>query len=282
MPNNSVLPLGMMVQNQPSKAIVLAVTSGKGGVGKSNIALNLAICLASAGKRIVLIDADLSTGNLDILMNIKSKYNISHIISGVRTIKEITHVGLNGMEVICGVSGLESIANLNQFQHQRLINEFEQLESDCDTIIIDTGAGIDKKVVGFCLACDNAIVVTTPEPTAMTDAYSMIKVLVNNDFLGRISLVVNMAYSMEEGKKVHKQIATVARHFLNTDIYEAGTVLQDEKLRSAVRRRRPVVIEYPRSAASSAFIAMASRLSRTNVTPDNKKGFMAKVVNWFF
>ena len=139
-------------------------------------------------KRVVLIDADLGLANLDVILNINSKYNLSHVISGVRRIDEITQTGPAGIEVICGASGLEGLADLTHFQRQRLIEELGRLQDSADAIIIDTAAGMNKSVIAFCMAADHALVVATPEPTAMTDAYAMIKVLAAHNYAGRISL----------------------------------------------------------------------------------------------
>jgi flagellar biosynthesis protein FlhG len=264
------------------RATVFAVTSGKGGVGKTNIAANLAICLAASKKRVVLIDADLGLANLDVILNVNSKYNLAHVISGVRRIDEITQTGPAGIEVVCGASGIESLADLTHFQRQRLIEELGRLQDSADAIIIDTAAGMNKSVIAFCMAADHVLVVATPEPTAMTDAYAMIKVFAAHNYAGRISLIVNMALSIAEGKKVYQQIADVSQKFLKTTIYEAGILLKDEKLSAAVRIRRPVVLAYPKSFISSCIIALSARLAKCSAAQINEEGFFKKVVNWFF
>lgn len=263
-------------------AAVLAITSGKGGVGKTNIAANLSICLAARHQRVMLLDADLGLGNLDVILNIQSRYNLSHVVSGRRSLEEIVHVGPTGIEVICGGSGIETLANLNAFQRQRLIEGLDALQDRSDYLVIDTGAGIQSGVVGFCLASDQTLVVTTPEPTAMTDAYAMIKVLAANHYAGRISLLVNMAQSVAEGRTVYRQIADVASRFLNTPVYEAGVLCRDEALISAVRRRTPVVLAYPKSSFSAAIKEVSTRLTRGTPRNSCSDGFFRKVVNWFF
>ncbi|MHC4123120.1 MAG: MinD/ParA family protein [Planctomycetota bacterium] len=264
-----------------NRARILAITSGKGGVGKTNIAANLAICLAELRKKVLLFDADMSLGNLDIIMNINSRYNISHIIKGQKTIEEITQAGPANTEIICGASGLENIANINEFQRQRLLSELSKLQLKNDAIIIDTAAGISKPVIGFCLAADHTLVVTTPEATAITDAYAMIKVLTKNNYQGRISLIVNMAESTSQGQKTYRQIATVAKRFLNANIYNVGVILRDEQLVSAIRQRQPVVMAYPRARISLFLATLATRLSESSYTQPSE-GFLRKVVDWFF
>ena len=263
-------------------AVVLAITSGKGGVGKTNISANLATCMASDNQRIILMDADLGLGNLDVLMGIHARYNLSHVVSGQQTLEDIIHIGPQGVEILCGGSGVETLANMGTFQRQRLLEEMESLEERADLILIDTGAGIHSSVISFCMAADHTLVVTTPEPTAITDAYAMIKVLASNNYRGRISLLVNMAQSLAEGKKVHRQIANVASRFLNVDVYEAGVLCRDDNLVQAVRRCEPVVLAFPKANISRALATISNRLTRNKNTRTDGNGFFRKVANWFF
>jgi flagellar biosynthesis protein FlhG len=279
---NEELHLQQMMKNYRCPAKVLAITSGKGGVGKTNISANLAICLAASQKKVLLFEADMALGNLDLVMNVSSKYNISHMINGRKSIEEIIHIGPENLEIICGASGLEELANINPFQRQRLLEELSRLGSNTDVIVIDTAAGISRSVVGFCLAADHVLVVTTPEAAAMTNAYAMTKVLVRNDFKGRISLIVNMAKTMAEGKKTYQQIADVARRFLNVHIYDAGALRVDERLICAVRARKPVVLAYPKAEITSSLVALAAKLSNCSAAPASDEGFFKKVADWFF
>ena len=279
---NETLYLQQMMESHKRPASVLAITSGKGGVGKTNITANLGICLAASGKKVLLVDADFSLGNLDIVMNVNNRYNISHLIYDGKSVEEIIHTGPEGIDMICGASGLEELADINEFQRLRLLKELSKLQNDNDVILIDTAAGISKSVVGFCLSANNVLVVTTPEATAMTDAYAMIKVLVGNRFTGQISLVVNMAQSIQEGKKTYEKIANVAGRFLNAHVYNAGILLKDERLSCSVRLRKPVVLAHPKSQITSSLAALAAKLSNSESSEFGDEGFFKKVVNWFF
>lgn len=274
--------LCQQMKQQPKACSVIAVASGKGGVGKTNLSANLAICLAAQGRRVTLFDADMGLANLDLVMNIHSRYNLAHLLSGQKSIEEIICSGPCGVDVVCGANGLEQLADLTQFQRERLVSELEKLYETSDVIIIDTGAGIQKTVVSFCLSANSVMVVTTSEPTAITDAYAMIKVLSANKYQGRINLVVNMAASVAEGKKVYRQISSVATKFLQQPVYDGGVVLKDDAVSASIKARKPVVLGYPRSKASRAIMMMASRFSSTYGKTTEKRGFFRKVVSRFF
>ncbi len=261
-------------------ACVLAVTSGKGGVGKTNIATNLALCMAASEKRVLLLDADISLGNLDLLLNIRSKYNISHVINGAKRVEDIIQLGPLGLQIICGASGLDQLADISESEQHRLLQHLSGLQHASDTIVIDTAAGISNSVVSFCLAADHVLVVTTPEVTAMTDAYGMIKVLVRKRFDGPISVVVNMAQSIAEGRSIYQRLADVAARFLRVDLYYAGVLLKDERLCAAVRSRQPVVLAYPKSQIASSFNTLAARLGGIDCRRADGGTFFRRVFRW--
>ncbi len=277
---NQALNLHQLSDNRGRAAPVLAITSGKGGVGKTNIAANVALCLAALNKRVLLLDADLSLGNLDLVMDIRSKYNISHVLSGHKRMEEIIQTGPRGLRVICGASGLDRLADIGEHEQHRLLEHLSRLQHETDAIVIDTAAGISSAVIGFCLAADHVLVVTTPEAAAMADAYGIIKVLVRKRYEGPISLVVNMAHTSAEGKQTYQRMADVARRFLQARIYYAGTLLKDERLCTAVRSRKPVVLAYPKAQISLSLAALAARLG--GVRPGDALGdsFFRKVIRW--
>ncbi|UCD51477.1 MAG: MinD/ParA family protein [Phycisphaerales bacterium] len=259
---------------------VLAVTSGKGGVGKTNVSTNLALCLAAAGKRVLLLDADISLGNLDLVMNIRSKYNISHVLSGYKRLEDIIQSGPEGLRIICGASGLDQLADISDYEQHRLLEHLAGLQDETDVILVDTAAGIASSVVSFCMAADQVLVVTTPEAAAMTDAYGMIKVLVRKGYEGPISVVVNMAQSVAEGKRTYQRLADVAGRFLQANLYYAGTLLKDERLCRAVRARTPVVLAYPKSQITSSFTALAARLGGLQWDKHGQNGFFRRLIRW--
>jgi flagellar biosynthesis protein FlhG len=277
---NQALNIHAVPASCRASATVLAVTSGKGGVGKTNVAANLAVCLAARNKRVLLLDADISLGNLDLVMDIRGKCNISHVLAGHKSLDEIIQPGPNGLWVICGASGLDRLANIGEAEQHRIIQHLCGLQQQADAIVIDTAAGISSSVTTFCLASDHVLVVTTPEAAAMADGYGIIKVLVRKRYQGPISLLVNMARNTAEGKQTYQRIANVARKFLHTNIYHAGTLLKDERLCTAVRSRQPVVLAYPRSQISLSFAALATRLSGTRPCDKPDDGFFRRVARW--
>ncbi len=277
---NQALNVPALADASRSAATVLAITSGKGGVGKTNIAANLAICLAATHQRVLLLDADLSLGNLDLVMDLRSKYNISHVISGRKSMEEIVQAGPGGLRVICGASGLDRLADISEGEQHRLMEHLCRLQHQADTIVIDTAAGISRSVLGFCLAADRVLVVTTPEATAMADSYGMIKVLAHKGYGGPINLVVNMARSAAEGKQTYQRVADVAQRFLRTTVYYAGTLLRDERLCEAVRQRTPVVLAYPKSEISAELATLAVRLAGTKRSNGVDSSFFRRVLRW--
>lgn len=274
--------LRLMVRSTEQTAKVLAVTSGKGGVGKSNVAANLAICLAAAGKDVILLDADLGLANLDVILNVKLRHNLAEVIGGRRQLDEIVQTGPGGIRLIGGASGLTQMADLSRFQQRQIVEQMSSLEGQADVIVIDTGAGISDDVVCFCESSHHTIVVTTPEPPSITDAYAMIKALAANHTGVKISVLVNMVESRAEAKKVYERLAGVAKRFLSLVVYDAGYVLRDEHVVQAVRQREPVVLCHPRCQASYCFMALASKIGRAGRGSIRQDGFFRKVVNWFF
>ncbi|MBN2374921.1 MAG: MinD/ParA family protein [Sedimentisphaerales bacterium] len=274
--------LRRMVRSTQRTARVLAITSGKGGVGKTNVAANLSLCLSAAGKEVILLDADLGLANLDIILPVNSHTNLSQVISGRKRLQDIIQTGPGGVRMICGGSGLTQLADLDDFQRRQIIQDMSTLELQSDIIIIDTAAGISKNVLGFCQASDHTLVVTTPEPTSITDAYAMIKILTQSHTHAKISLLVNMAQNRTQAKNIYQRIAVVTRKFLAVPLYDAGYILHDEHLPQAVSKRKPVVLAYPHSSSSCCFMALAQKLARVQKNKTVQEGFFRKISNWLF
>ena len=271
-------------QTARRRANVIAVTSGKGGVGKSNVAVNLAIALAAAGKEVVLLDADLGLANADVLCNVDLPSNLAHVIARKKELHEVLVKAPGGFGLIGGASGLARMADLSDYDRQRLVDALVALEQQADVILIDTGAGISPNVLSFTRTADHVLVVTTPEPTAITDAYAVVKVLSKDGGDRRISLLVNQVRSLNDATGVHGRIAQVAKQFLGVSVLDGGHVLADEAVVQAVRRRTPFVIGNPSSPASKCVTQLAMRLQQgvAGATMDaNSGGFFSRMGRWF-
>jgi flagellar biosynthesis protein FlhG len=251
---------------------IIAVTSGKGGVGKTNLTLNLAISLCrDHNKRVLVLDADFGTANVDIVMGMFPRYNISHLFYENKSLEEIILVGPHDVKILPGVSGMANLTNLSEVQKMRFFDELElyQEKYALDYILIDTGAGLSSSVTNFLLASDEIIVVVTPEPTSLSDAYAIIKVM--NQFNPDIktSIVVNMAVSEESAKRVFNTIESVSDKFLNKTLNYLGFMKFDKHLPTAVRQQKPLVLSYPNSDVSLEILRLANTLD-SKIDPQQK------------
>jgi flagellar biosynthesis protein FlhG len=249
-----------------SPACVIAITSGKGGVGKTNLAVNLAARFAQAGKRTVLLDADMGLANADVLCGLQLRHNLAHVVAKRCRLEDVLADAPGGFQLAAGASGLAKMADLAPAEHLRLLAALSQLEEASDLILVDTGAGISPSVLSFTRTADRVLVVTTPEPTAVTDAYATIKVMsrehARRHLPGRprVSVVVNQARSTAEARLVFDRLYKVAREFLDLELHDAGHVPADAEVSRSVRERMPFVIRRPRSPAAAAVTALAVRL----------------------
>jgi len=269
------------LMHQARQTRTIAVTSGKGGVGKSNIALNLAILLSAAGNRVALVDADMGLANLDLLVDVDVRGNLSHVIAGTRTLEDVIVDLPSGVQLVPGANGLAKLAHLSEFQRAQLLQALVSLEADNDVIIVDTGAGIGPDVMHFVAAADNVVVVAAPEPTSITDGYAVIKLLMQRDYAGHISVLVNQAPDRHEARSTYQRISGVARQFLGARVFDAGYVLLDPKVRESVRRREAFVLAAPRCPASRCMAALATKLCAGGTLLERKESFFRKVANWF-
>jgi flagellar biosynthesis protein FlhG len=259
---------------------IITIASGKGGVGKSNIAVNLAIRLSTMGRRVVLLDADLGTANADVLCNLSSRGNLAHVVAGRWTLNQAMVEAPGGFRLIPGASGLAQMAALSEFEKDHLLRQVRGLGGDTDLVLIDTGAGIGPNLMTFALAADDLLVVTTPEPTAVTDAYAVIKVVTRQRPDADIRLLVNMVKDAAEARGVYDRIESVCRRFLNVSPRYAGHMVHDPRITAAVRRRRPFVLDSPSCEASVCIGRLAHRLDRHGSLECGSQSLFHRMTNW--
>jgi len=241
---------------------VIAVTSGKGGVGKTNVAGNLGIALAALGNRVLIFDADLGLANIDILLGLHPKLNISHVLSGEHDLADIIVDAPGGIKIIPAASGISDMAGLSDAQNAGIINAFGELTNDLDILIIDTAAGIDNSVLSFCRASQEVIVVVCDEPSSITDAYALIKVLNKEQGINRFRILPNMAQDQKEGRQLFSKILKVTDKFLDVSLDFLGAVPFDTYLRKSVKKQKAVSQAFPRSPSAQAFKMMAQKINK--------------------
>ncbi|GEC88091.1 MULTISPECIES: MinD/ParA family protein [Brevibacillus] len=271
-----------MLQNKKSRPTrLVTVTSGKGGVGKSNFSLNFGLGLIEKGHKAVLFDLDLGLANLDVLMGITPKKHLFHLLEPDTTVWDIIEHGPGGLEFIAGGSGFTQIMQLDDEKLDRLFSHLDPLQGYADTIIFDTGAGFSKESMRFMLSSDEVILVTTPEPPAITDAYAVIKMLHARNPAVSIRLVINRASSEREGKMTADKLAMVSKRFLNMDIQSLGYVSDDPYVSKAVKLQRPFLLTYPQSQAARSIRNLVERYLDRPDTSDTSvsglKGFLARL-----
>ena len=262
---------GLQQLSAPTPINVIAVTSGKGGVGKTNVSVNLAVSMASQGKSVVLFDADLGLANVDIALGLKPEYDIRHVISGERTLEEVLVDGPKGVKIVPASSGVAEMANLSAEQQAGLVRAFSELSMPVDTLIVDTGAGIEPAVLTFASACQEIIVVICDEPTSITDAYALIKVLNKDCGVQRFQVLANMVDNETQGRQLFEKISRVADRFLDINLGYVGAIPRDDYLRKAVQQQSPVVQSFPRSQSAKALMKLAKTVDQ-QFTPRQSSG----------
>ena len=251
-------------QRNISSARIITITSGKGGVGKSNLAVNLAVQFCRMGKKVIIFDADFGLANVEVMFNTVPKHSLYNVIFNGIPLPDIISEGPMGIGFISAGTGILSLNDLNQKQVHLLVRSMVQLSGLCDIIIVDTGAGISNHVMDFVLASPEILLVATPEPSSITDSYSLLKaIFLNpsyNNQVNSISLIANRIKNDSEGEMVYKKLDSVVYQFLNSQISFAGGVPQDSNLEKAVRAQKIVSMEYPSSKSSKAFEEIAKKL----------------------
>lgn len=251
---------GIRRMAQPRPVRVLAVSSGKGGVGKTNVAVNLGVSLSELGRQAVLLDADLGLANVDVLLGLQPKFNLSHVLSGERGLDEILVEGPSGLKIVPASSGIQRMSELTTAEQAAVIRAFGEMNQDIDVLLVDTAAGISGGVVNFARACQDIILVVCDEPTSLTDAYAFIKLLNRDHGVHRFQILPNMVQDYQQGQALFGKLCRVTDRYLDVTLDLLGVVPRDEQLRKAVQKQTPVVVAYPHSKAARAFRALALKM----------------------
>lgn len=262
---------GLRRMVSPRPVQVIAVTSGKGGVGKTNLSINLSIAMAQAGKEVLVLDADFGLANVDVLLGLHASHTLSDVLDGVRTLEEIILTGPSGVKIVPGSSGMQRMAGLSSLEQAGLIRAFSELGNRIDVLLIDTAAGISDSVINFTKAAQEILVVVCDEPASITDAYATIKVLNRDHGVHRFRIVANMVQSAQEGRDLYCKLLNVTDKFLDVQLDFMGVVPFDDFLKRSIQKQKAVVDAYPRSKAALAFKTLAQKADKWPV-PQNAGG----------
>jgi flagellar biosynthesis protein FlhG len=259
---------------------VIAITSGKGGVGKTSFAINLGIALSKLGMRVLLVDADLGLANVDVMLGLMPQYNLGHVLIGEKKITDIIINGPSGLKVVASGSGVYKMANLSEKAIEECLQHLNEIEKFTDIMLIDTGAGLSQNVLKFVLAAGEVVVVTTPEPTAITDAYGVIKTIAGADQSMPIWVVVNMIKNENEGFQVIDRLSGVSQRFLGVKLVKMGFIPMDPNVSNAVKKQQPLVISHPRSIASQYINQIAKELLKDAIINVDTTSFLARQIEF--
>lgn len=267
--SNSDQAEGIRKMVRPRRPVrVLAVASGKGGVGKTNVSVNLGVCLGELGRKVVLMDADMSLANVDVLLGLQPKYNLSHVLSGERSMGDILMDGPGGLKVVPASSGIQRMSELTVAEQAGIIRGFSEIGEDVDVLIIDTAAGISSSVLNFARACQEVILVVCDEPTSLTDVYAFIK-LMNRDYgVYRFQILANMVADVRQGQALYTKLCKVTDRYLDVTLSFLGAIPFDEHLKRAVQKQTPVSLLFPQSKSALAFKLLAKK---TDALPMSNK-----------
>lgn len=265
-----------LLKEKTSSARVIAVTSGKGGVGKTSVSVNLALELRKQGEKVVILDADFGLANVEVMLGIRPRYNLVDLVFNNRTIEEIITEGPMGIGFISGGSGVQDLVNLEKGQLKKLIAKLVKLDNLYDVVIIDTGAGISDSVLEFVLTSPEVLLIVTPEPTSITDAYSLLKAVNRNKEFDRknkfIKVITNRVESEEEGREIYEKISIVVSKFLNIRLDYLGYIPQDKRIGDGVIEQSPISISVPNSEPAVRIREICSNLLELPFEEDKKTG----------
>ena len=265
------------VQTRKEHARVIAVTSGKGGVGKTSTSVNLAISLAARGSRVILLDADLGLANVEVLLGLNSLYNLQHVISGEKTLAQTLVEGPGGIWVAPGTSGLARLADLSEPARQNIMSGLQEIQEMADFIVVDTMAGIGRNAVAFVIAADEVLLVTTPEPSAIVDAYAMIKTIYGARDDAVVRLITNMVANQKQSAAVFTKLSNVTQQYLGHQLSYLGFVPRDQHVPQSVMQSNPFTIRFPNAPSSRCLADIATRLiSHRAVAPVRDRGFLKR------
>jgi flagellar biosynthesis protein FlhG len=250
---------------------VIAISSGKGGVGKTNVSVNLAVSLAALGSATLLLDADLGLANCDVMLGLTPKFTLADVMAGRCELADTILEGPRGLAVVPAASGKRHMAELTPAEHVGLIRAFSALDRPLDTLLVDTAAGINDAVLTFCQAAQDVVVVVCDEPASITDAYALIKVMSKERGVTRVQVLANQTRNPTEGRQLFEKLSRVCDRFLDVTLVYLGAVPHDDWLRRAVQKQVPVVEAYPGSPSAQAFREIASRIHRW-AAPDGPRG----------
>ncbi|MHB9145588.1 MAG: MinD/ParA family protein [Symbiobacteriia bacterium] len=262
------------------RARVVAITSGKGGVGKTNFAVNLALALIQRGREVLLLDADLGLANVDVVLGTNPTYHLGHVVRGEKRLQDVAYRGPLGLKLIAGGSGLNELLDVGEIEMKRFISGLEVLSNQCDYLLLDTGAGLSHQVTSFVLAADEILVVTNPEPTAMTDAYATIKVIGRQNPSANVRLVMNAVEDDEEADLAINRLTMAALRFLGLHVDSLGAIPYDGSVTKAVKKQQPYLLAFPGAPAARAVKELAANLEGGN--PEGGTGMFFDRLARFF
>lgn len=273
-----------LLKNEVPSARVIAVTSGKGGVGKTSISVNLALQFRQQGKKVVILDADFGLANVEVMLGIRPQYDLTDLIYRNKSIEEIITEGPMGIGFISGGSGVQELVNLDKERIQNLIAKLVKLDGMYDVVIVDTGAGIADSVIEFVLSSPEVVLVVTPEPTSITDAYSLLKAVNRKKNFDRkqkaIKVITNRVNSEQEGREIYDKIRIVVSKFLNIELEYLGYIPQDKKMTASVIEQRPMSLSAPNSETTNRLSSICNRLLDISVEEESKTGIAKVLLNF--